>query len=421
MTSQHCKSNKTWVLNTSLNNLKEYILMNNKSILVVLIGWFIPLLFFAQTPTGYQVKKVIIDAGHGGKDPGAIGTGRYKMTESDIALAVGLKVESYILQYYDSVEVVMTRDKDNFVELRNRTKIANDQDADLFISIHCNTSGNASASGAETYVIGMHKSKSNLEVAKRENQVIFLEDNYEEHYEGFDPNSPESMVGLSMMQRKYLDQSILFADLVQKQFTNRVGRKSRGVKQAGYWVISYTMMPSVLIELGFISNNAEEDFLNSEKGQVYMASAIYRAFKEYKTAMEGVDVSKSKKEVKVVEEVNKENPVVKEEIPVVIIDPNGLNKEMPDAELLVEYRVQVAVSTQKLELKSFNFKGHDEVSMTTKNGKYKYYLGHFSDFDSALAFQRELRKEDYKDAFIVSFYKGNQISLKEADEIKNKK
>jgi N-acetylmuramoyl-L-alanine amidase len=395
--------------------------MNFKYTLLFLMGLFSPLLFFAQTPTGYQVKKVIIDAGHGGKDPGAIGTGRHKMTESDLALAVGLKVRDYILEYYDSVDVVMTRDDDNFVELRNRTKIANDIDGDLFISIHCNTSGNKSATGAETYVIGMHKSKSNLEVAKRENQVIYLEDDYQQHYAGYDPNDPSSLIGLSMMQSRYLDQSVMFADMVQKQFHNRVGRKDRGVKQAGYVVISYTMMPSVLIELGFISNPDEEDFLNSEKGQVYMASAIYRAFKEYKIAMEGVDVSKPKEQVKIEGEVKKNNPVQKEEVPVAVVNPDALNPEMKAAEPLIDYRIQVGVSTTKLELKSFNFKGHGDVSMVEKNGKYKYFLGHFSDFDEALAFQRELRKEDYKDAFIVSFYKGNQISLKEAQEIKTKK
>ena len=262
------------------------------STIVILIALLFPSLVQAQTPTGYSLKRVIIDPGHGGKDPGAIGTGRHKFTESDVALAVSLKLRDYIMEYYDSVEVIMTRDSDNFIELRQRTKVANDAKADLFISVHCNTNGNESARGTETYVIGVSKEASNLAVAKRENQVITLEDNYEEHYQGFDPNSPETMVGLTMMQQNYLDNSIMFADLVQKQFTFRVGRKNRGVKQAGYWVISYTMMPSVLIELGFISNKEEEDFLNSSKGQVYMASAIYRAFKEYKIKLEGIDTSK---------------------------------------------------------------------------------------------------------------------------------
>ena len=398
--------------------------MNFKSILFVFWSILLPILAVAQTPTGYEVRKVIIDAGHGGKDPGAIGTGRHSETEADLALAVSLKLREYILQYYDSVEVLMTRDDDNFVELRNRTKIANDAGADLFISIHCNTSGNQSAYGAETYVIGMHKSKSNLEVAKRENQVIYLEDNYKEHYQGYDPNDPSSLVGLSMMQSRYLDQSILFADMVQKQFTNRVGRRDRGVKQAGYVVISYTMMPSVLVELGFISNNAEEDFLNSDKGQVYMASALYRAFKEYKISMEGVDVSKPKEgaAVKGKKDGKPSEKVSPADQSDVIITAGELNPEIKNAQALIEYKVQVAVSNKNLELKSFNFKGHGEVTMTKKRDVYTYYLGHYSTFEEALAFQRELRKEDYKDAFIVAFYQGEQIPLKEAEEIliKNK-
>jgi len=392
--------------------------MKTKFLVIVLIGLVFPQMLWSQTPTGYQIKRVIIDAGHGGKDPGAIGTGRHSDTEADVALDVSLKLREYILKYYDSVEVIMTRDSDNFVELRERTKIANEAKADLFISIHCNTNGNKSAYGAETYVIGMHKSKANMEVAKRENQVIYLEEDYEENYAGFDPNSPESMIALTMMQSQYLQQSILFANKVQQQFEHRVGRKNRGVKQAGYWVISYTLMPSVLIELGFISNNTEEDFLNSEKGKVYMASAIYRAFKEYKTEMEGVDVSKPKSGTTPKQE-QKEDPVKTD------INPNAsvptdlsLKPEMKTVEG-IDYRVQVALSTKKLELKSYNFKGYSDISMIEKNGKYRYFLGHFSNFDDAVAFQRELRKEAFKDAFIVVFYKGKEIKLKEAENIIN--
>ena len=207
--------------------------------------------------------------------------------------------------------------------------------------------------------------------------------------------------------------------MVQKQFTNRVGRRDRGVKQAGYVVISYTMMPSVLVELGFISNNAEEDFLNSEKGQVYMASAMYRAFKEYKTAMEGVDSSKPKENTNTTPPTKEPKEEVIEEVPVAVVNPGDLNPEMKDAQSLIDYRVQVAVSTKNLELKSFNFKGHGQVSMTEKRGTYKYFLGHFASFDDALEYQRELRKEDYKDAFIVAFYKESQIPLKEAEGIIN--
>ncbi|MGB0390573.1 MAG: N-acetylmuramoyl-L-alanine amidase family protein, partial [Salibacteraceae bacterium] len=342
--------------------------MKYTSIIAIFILLLLNVESKAQTPTGYTLKRVIIDPGHGGKDPGAIGTGRHKNTEADVALAISLKLRDYIIKYYDSVEVIMTRDSDNFIELRQRTKVANDAKADLFISVHCNTNGNESARGTETYVIGVSKEASNLAVAKRENQVITLEDNYEEHYQGFDPNSPETMVGLTMMQQNYLDNSILFADLVQKQFTYRVGRKNRGVKQAGYWVISYTMMPSVLIELGFISNKEEEDFLNSSKGQTYMASAIYRAFKEYKIKLEGIDTSK-KAESTESKPKEKNEPKTKQSAPPVPEAPKpgnvtglDISKETPTKNSDIEYRIQISQSTKKLELKSYNFKGHGNIS-----------------------------------------------------------
>lgn len=404
--------------------------MKYLSVIVIIVAVFLSGTATGQTPTGYTLKRVIIDAGHGGKDPGAIGTGRHKSTESDVALAVSLKLRDYILEFYDSVEVIMTRDSDEFIELRQRTKVANDAKADLFISIHCNTNGNESAKGTETYVIGVSKEKSNLAVAKRENQVITLEDNYEEHYQGFDPNSPETMVGLTMMQQNYLDNSILFADLVQKQFTYRVGRKNRGVKQAGYWVISYTMMPSVLIELGFISNKEEEDFLNSSKGQVYMASAIYRAFKEYKIKLEGVDnsIQPEVKETEVKEAEPKPKPKPKTNAPPVpqapvVKDVEGLNisEETPIKKPDLEYRIQVSTSTKNIELKSYNFKGHGEVSMQKKKNRYTYYLGHFDNFNDALEYQRELRKDAFKDCFMVAFYKGQEISLQEAENIVQQK
>lgn len=362
----------------------------------------VPAKMLPQNGTHYEVKTVIIDPGHGGKDPGALGTGRYKATESDVALDVSLRVRDYIKKYYPHVNVIMTRDTDVFLELYERTKIANDAKANLFISVHCNSNRNTGAYGAETFVLGMHKTQANLEVAKRENQVIYLEDNYEENYAGFDPNSPESMIALSMMQSEYLNQSILFADLVQSQFRDRVHRRDRGVKQAGFWVISRTIMPSVLIELGFISNDTEEDFLNSEQGKVYMASAVYRAFKEYKTAMEGVDTA---------------------------IDPDkeaegsdnqeaGTDKANA-ADSLV-FKVQVASSTTQVPLEPENFKGLENVEELPLDGVFKYTVGNESDFESAVKIQRKVRKQAYKDAFIIALYQGKRISLQEAFEILKK-
>ena len=408
------KATKVIPLTSSQSNIKQAM---NKLMLIALILLY-PAITLPQTKTGFEVKRIIIDAGHGGKDPGALGTGRYKKTESDVALDVALKVRDYVNKYYNNVEVIMTRDTDVFLELRERTKIANDAKADLFVSIHCNTNGSTRAFGSETYVIGLHKSESNLEVAKRENQVIFLEENYQEKYDGFDPSSPESMIALSMMQSQYLDQSIYFAGLVQDQFRERVHRRDRGVKQAGYWVISQTIMPSVLIELGFISNNTEEDFLNSEQGQVYMASAIFRAFKTYKTEMEGEDTSISAVEAS---SENKDNSV-QEDKPE-SIDDNKVEVESNEAKTSsskVLFKVQIASSSTPVALKPENFKGLENVQEQKLDGMYKYTIGEETEFESAVAIQREVRSSSYKDAFIIAMFDGKRISLQEAfDKLKN--
>lgn len=394
--------------------MKHYVILTFSLLMALLQNTM------GQTPTGYEVKRVIIDAGHGGKDPGAIGTGRHHNTESDIALEISKKLREYILKYYNnSVDVIMTRDSDKFIKLHERTKIANEANGDLFISIHCNTNGNKGAYGTETYVIGMHKSKENLAVAKRENQVIFMEDDYSVNYAGFDPSDPSSYVALSMMQSNYLDQSILFADYVQTQFQVRVGRKNRGVKQAGYWVISYTMMPSVLIELGFISNNAEEDFLNSEKGQVYMASAIYRAFKQYKTDMEGYDATQGVPAANTKTEENKETLTpAKENVNLAnSAKSKGANTSLVD----LEYRVKIASSKKNLALKPYNFNGAQNLSMQKLGAYYTYYSGHFNQYDAANTALTKLKNNGFKDAYLVAFHKGKQISIKEAQSMQNSK
>jgi N-acetylmuramoyl-L-alanine amidase len=231
----------------------------------------------------YAVRTVCIDAGHGGKDEGASGFSGKK--EKNIALAVALKLGAYIEQNFPDVKVVYTRKTDVFVELYERAAIANRAKADLFISIHLNSSTNSDAYGCEAWVLGLHRSESNLEVAKRENAVIKLEDQQEQHYE-FDPNSEAGHIIMSMAQTAYLDQSIDLASNVMDQFENKVKRKSRGVKQAGFMVLYKTAMPATLIELGFISNQEEESFLSHEEGQDYIASAIYRSFAAYKARMD---------------------------------------------------------------------------------------------------------------------------------------
>ena len=233
----------------------------------------------------FRLRTVVIDAGHGGKDPGCHGK---SAKEAEIALKVALELGSLIEKNVPDVKVVYTRKTDVFVELHDRAGIANKNNADLFISIHCN-SGNSSAFGTETYTMGLHTSDGNLRVAKRENSVILQEDNYKEKYDGFDPNSAQGHILFSLYQNAYINNSLRFAGHVEEEFKKRVGRSSRGVKQAGLLVLWKSAMPSALIEVGFLTNAAEEKYLNDKSGQTYIASGIYRAFKTYKQEIEALN------------------------------------------------------------------------------------------------------------------------------------
>jgi N-acetylmuramoyl-L-alanine amidase len=250
-----------------------------------IIFLFILLIFSSFYPLGehsYKVRTIVIDAGHGGKDPGCHGT---KGIEAKITLSMALELGRIIKENMPGVKVYYTRMTDNFVELHDRAAIANRNNADLFISIHCN-SGPSTVRGTETFVMGLHSSEDNLDVAKRENAVVLKEDNYKKNYDGFDPNSPQAHILFSLYQNAYIENSILFASKLENQFSKRVGRTSRGVKQAGFLVLWKTAMPSVLIEIGYLTNEVEEKYLNNKNNQVLMASGIYRAVKEYKTEIE---------------------------------------------------------------------------------------------------------------------------------------
>jgi len=240
------------------------------------------------TPTNkktYDVRTVVIDAGHGGKDPGCHGK---VCKESTIALEVALELGRIIEENLPDVKVIYTRNTDVFVKLYDRAAIANKANADLFISIHCN-SGPSQAEGTETFTMGLNTSEGNLEVAKRENAVILHESDYKSNYEGFDPDSPEANILFSLYQHVYIKNSLQFAQKVEEQFKNRVGRTSRGVKQAGLLVLWKTAMPSALIEIGFLTNPEEERYLNAKTNQVYIASGIYRALKGYKEEIESTN------------------------------------------------------------------------------------------------------------------------------------
>lgn len=253
----------------------------------VLIVAITLLSFSARTPVyDNKIDVVVIDAGHGGHDPGTSGK---HLKEKEVALKISLKLGNYIEKNIPGVKVIYTRKTDKYLSLDERAEIANKAKADLFICIHANSLPGAPAYGTETFVMGLHKDQSNFEVAKRENSVILMDENYQERYEGFDPKSPESYILFTLNQSAYQESSLRFAAKIENQFKNRVGRNSRGVKQAGFMVLWKTTMPSVLIETGFLSNSNEEKYLGSEQGQDMIASGIYRAFKEYKTEMESIN------------------------------------------------------------------------------------------------------------------------------------
>ena len=242
------------------------------------------------TPVGIRdnkVKKVVIDAGHGGHDPGTHGD---FSNEKDIALKIAKKAGGYIEEHLKGVEVIYTRADDSFVELEGRAQMANKNGADLFISIHCNAfPWNPNVHGTETYVMGLHKTDENLQVAKRENSVIFLEENYEETYGDFDPKSPDAHIIFSLFQTAYQQSSLNLASKIESQFAKRAGRRSRGVKQAGFWVLFRTSMPSVLVETGYLTNPSEEKDLNNSLKQDYIASGIFRAVRDYKEEMDAME------------------------------------------------------------------------------------------------------------------------------------
>jgi N-acetylmuramoyl-L-alanine amidase len=281
-----------------------------------------------QAGNGFEIKTVVIDAGHGGKDPGAIGPG--KTYEKDVALAVALKLGEAIKKAYPTVNVIYTRKTDVFLELHERAEIANKNKADLFIAVHINSSTNPQAYGSSCYVLGLHKTEANLEVAKRENAVILLEDDRDKNYD-FDPNTPEGHIIMSMKQNAFLEQSISIASKVEEHMENSAKRKSLGVKQAGFYVLYKTAMPSILAEIGFISNPDEEKFLKSEAGQEKISNALFKAFSSYKAQMEG-----SEGEQYVYEETQKAEANKKNDSAATIEAAKNVVKEEPKSETKTE-------------------------------------------------------------------------------------
>ncbi len=352
---------------------------------VLIMLFMMPL--FAMAQKGEKIQTIVIDAGHGGKDTGALGK---VTTEKALNLAVALKFGRFIKENLPDVKVIYTRDKDKFVELSERAAIANRNNADVFISIHCNsTEGSTSAHGAETFVMGESKNEANLKIAKKENAAILLEDNTDA-YDNFDPNSTEAYILFSLSQSLYQSQSLNLADKVQKQFANKVGRHDRGVQQAGFLVLWKTSMPSILVELGFINNVKEEQFLNSEKGQNQMALALYRAFEEYKREFEAENHTSGQ-------------PVVSEK-------PASSN--VGDT----YFSVQFASRDKKVASTDKAFSGVKEVDVYEYNGAFRYISGKFTSKDAATKRQSEVRALGYKDAFVIAFVNGERGTIKQAEE-----
>jgi N-acetylmuramoyl-L-alanine amidase len=353
--------------------------------LYIFFGILFIILSFGQSVTGQterKIRKVVIDAGHGGKDPGAVGK---NSKEKDIVLSVALMTGNLIEQNIPDVQIIYTRKTDVFVELHKRAQIANESGADMFISIHCNASKSVGAYGSETFVMGLHKSNENLEVAKTENAAIFYEEDYKVQYEGFDPNSDEDYIVLSMFQSANLNQSLDLSSRVQNTFSERVKRVDRGVKQAGFWVLYKTTMPGILIELGFLSNAKEEQFLLSKAGQEQMAEAIYLAFADYKEYFEEQTRS---------------------------IKPLAVKK--PEPSTVVHYRVQFASYNKEKSIDFRKFRGLDDIRMYFHDGQYKYTTGNEETIEDANLIKQKLIESGFKDVFIVAFHNEERISLEDA-------
>jgi N-acetylmuramoyl-L-alanine amidase len=360
-----------------------------------------------------KVKTVVIDAGHGGHDPGCLGS---KTKEKDIALAISLKLGAYIEKNCPDVKVIYTRKTDEFVELYRRAQIANENKADLFICIHCNSNPSKASYGTETYVMGLYKTQANLIVAQKENSSILLEDSYSNNYDGFDPSSTEAYIVFSLYQNAYMDQSLNFATLVQKHIKNKVGMLDRGVKQAGFLVLWKTAMPSVLIETGFLSNPKDEDFLASESGQDNIANSIFKAFKDYKNELEG---NKTNNKDTVQATNNEVLPYDK-----IIADTSrkkiDTTKAVPSKKEII-FKIQFATSSENKPLNSPDFKGMKDVQQIHQNGLYKYVTGNESSPESAMTLLSKVHDMGFKDAFLVAFLNGERISPQEAIKlIKNK-
>jgi N-acetylmuramoyl-L-alanine amidase len=396
-------------------NQKKRMLVKRK----VLQFGIVCLLFLTVSGlSGQKINTVVIDAGHGGHDTGALGK---HSREKDITLAVALKLGRYIKDNLSDVKVIYTRKTDDFIELFRRARIANENHADLFISIHCNANPSPTPFGTETYVMGLHRSNANLSVAKAENASILLEDDYIANYDGFDPKSAEGNIFFSMLQNTFLDNSLAFASSVENQFTDRLNLLSRGVKQAGFLVLYKTAMPGVLIETGFLSNLKDEKFLLSDKGQESIAFSIFRAFRDYKHLREfGTPAPADTSRMFAVKEPEPELPDTIKPVPLKQVPAKPVPAKPVTPVTQVQFKVQFATSPGNKPLSSDSFKGLKNVNFYIHEGLCKYTVGNDSTLEDASRLRKEVIGLGYKDAFVVVFNGNKRITLKEAAQLVGK-
>jgi N-acetylmuramoyl-L-alanine amidase len=368
--------------------------------IAVLFFLFITATTISSSANGIKNEKyrvIVIDAGHGGKDPGALGS---RSREKDVTLAIALKTGEYIQQNIKNVTVIYTRKDDSTVDLRDRPKIANKANADLFISIHANWASSRNVKGAETYIMGQAKDQANLEVAMNENAVMLREDDHSTKYEGFDPKSSESYIMFSLTQKVFQEQSTDLATKIQRQFRERVNRNDRDVKQAGFWVLYNTKMPSVLVETGFITNPDEEKYLNSKEGQDYLASSIFRACRDYLNEIDsksGISWEKN-------QDSDQKNDTL-----------TRISSQTGE----ISFMVQVTTSVSKTEIKPENFKGLSDVTEIITQNRFKYAAGNFPDYSEAVDYRKKI-DTIYPDAFVIAVKDNKILPLQQALEQKRK-
>ena len=377
---------------------------------------------FAAEEEGVNI--IVIDPGHGGKDPGNLGTGRYKDREKDVSYDVSLLVKQYIEENLPGTKAILTRDDSQFIELYQRTVIANRANADLFISIHCNANDNHSAYGTESFVLGMGEKDQRLnKTAQLENAARLLEDNWESNYEKLDASNPAAIIALRAYQDAFLEQSISIADEIQHQFEGRVKRRNRGVKQQPLAVLRGSTMPAVLVELGFLTNPGEEDFLQSTRGKELLASAIYRAIKEYKYKRESRDamIQGVEGQTSIFDQIEEAPPTTTTEnttpsqaaVAVEQAPAPVTTAPAPAVPSSLFFAVQLAVSRNDLACAPENFKGLEGVWKEEQYGLFKYYCGKISTFKEVEALKTTV-VEHFPDAYIVAFEKDRKIDLNEA-------